>query len=62
VQSKNYRIERFQINIMGSYSLNLLFMIMKIINIIFEKGEVPSDLKKALIKPHYKKGDKSELK
>ena len=29
-------------------------------NIIFEKGKVPNDLRKTLIKPLYKKGDKSE--
>ena len=27
---------------------------------IFEKGEVPNDFKKTLIKPLYKKGDKNE--
>ena len=29
-------------------------------NMIFEKGEVPSDFSKTLIKRLYKKGDKSE--
>jgi len=36
----------------------------KIINMIYEKGEVPNDFRKTLIKPLYKqglyKGDKSE--
>ena len=34
--------------------------ILKIMNKIFEKGEVPNDFRKTLIKPLYKKGDKSE--
>ena len=29
-------------------------------NIIFEKGEVPNDFRKTLIKTQYKKGNKSE--
>ena len=29
-------------------------------NMIFEKGEEPNDFRKTLIKPLYKKGDKSE--
>ena len=29
-------------------------------NMFFEKGEVPNDSRKTLIKPLYKKGDKSE--
>ena len=29
-------------------------------NLIFEKGEVPNDFRETLIKPLYKKGDKSE--
>ena len=33
--------------------------LMKIMNMIFEKGEVPNDFRKTLIKPLYKKGDKS---
>ena len=33
---------------------------LKIINIILEKGEVPIDFRKTLIKPLYKKGNKSE--
>ena len=32
--------------------------LLKIVNTIFEKGEVPSDFRKTLIKPLYKKGDK----
>ena len=31
-------------------------------NIIFEKGEVPNDFWKVLIKPLYKKGDKSDCR
>ena len=34
--------------------------LLKIMNMIFEKGEVPNDFRKTLIKPLYKKGDKSE--
>ena len=34
--------------------------LLKIMNMIFEKGEVPSDVKKTLIKPLFKKGDTSE--
>ena len=34
--------------------------LLKIKNMIFEKGEVPNDFRKTLIKPLYKKGDKSE--
>ena len=34
--------------------------LLKIVNMIFEKGEVPNGLRKTLIKPLYKKGDKSE--
>ena len=34
--------------------------LLKIMNTIFEKGEVPNDFRKTLIKPFYKKGDKSE--
>ena len=29
-------------------------------NMIFEKGEVPNDFRKTLIKPLYKKGDRNE--
>jgi hypothetical protein len=32
--------------------------LLKIMNTIFEKGEVPNDFRKTLIKPFYKKGDK----
>ena len=32
----------------------------KIMNMIFEKGEVPNSFRKTLIKLLYKKGDKSE--
>jgi hypothetical protein len=32
----------------------------KIMNMIFEREKVPSDFMKILIKPLYKKGDKSE--
>ena len=41
----------------GSEVINKL---LKIMNMIFEKGEVPNDRRKTLIKPLYKKGDKSE--
>ena len=34
--------------------------LLKIMNMIFEKGEVPNDFVKTLIKPLYKKDDKSE--
>ena len=34
--------------------------IFKNANMIFEKGKVPSDFRKILLKPLYKKGDKSE--
>ena len=34
--------------------------LLKTMNIMFEKGKVPRDLKKTLIKPLYKKGGKSE--
>ena len=40
--------------------LRLENKLLKIINMIFEKGEVPNDFIKTLIKPLYKKGDKSE--
>jgi len=33
--------------------------LLKIMNMIFEKGEVPNDFRKTLIKPLYKKGDES---
>ena len=33
---------------------------LKIINLIFEKGEVPNDFRKTLIEPLYKKGNKIE--
>ena len=34
--------------------------LLKIMNMIFQKGEVPNDFRKTLIKTLYKKGDKSE--
>ena len=34
--------------------------LLKIMNMIFEKGEVPNDFRKTLVKPLYKKGDISE--
>jgi hypothetical protein len=34
--------------------------LLKIMNMIFQKGEVRSNFRKAFIKPVYKKGDKSE--
>ena len=34
--------------------------LLMIIIMIFEKSEVPSDFRKTLIKPLYKKGDESE--
>ena len=34
--------------------------LLKIMSMIFEKGEVPSNLRKSLIKPLHKKGDKSK--
>ena len=36
--------------------------LLKIMNMIFEKGKVPNDFRKTLIKPLYKKGDKSECR
>ena len=33
---------------------------LKIMNMIFEKGEVPNEFRRTLIKPMCKKGDKSE--
>ena len=36
--------------------------LLKIMNMIFEKGEVPKDFRKTLIKPLYKKSDKSECR
>ena len=36
--------------------------LLKIMNMIFEQGEVPNDFRKTLIKPLYKKGDKSECR
>ena len=35
--------------------------LLKIMNIIFEIGEIPSDFRKNLIKPLYKKGDKRSV-
>ena len=35
---------------------------MKIMNMIFQKGEVPNDFRKTLIKPLHKKSDKSECR
>ena len=43
----------------GSKARNKL---LKIINMILEKGEVPDDFRKTLIKPLYKEGDKSECR
>ena len=43
----------------GSEVRNKLLKIMKM---IFEKGEVPNDFRKTLIKPLYKKGDKNECR
>ena len=34
--------------------------LLKIMNMIFEKGEVPNDFRNTLLKPLYKIGDKSE--
>ena len=34
--------------------------LLKIMNMIFEKGDLPSDFRKPLIKPLHKKGDKNE--
>ena len=36
--------------------------LLKITNIIFEKGEVPNGFRKTLIKPLYRKGDKNECR
>ena len=36
--------------------------LLKIMNLIFEKGEVPNNFRKTLIKPLDKKGDKSEYR
>ena len=52
------RINEFHID-GGSEVRNKL---LKIMNMIFEKGEVPNDFRKTLIKPLYKKGDKSECR
>ena len=41
----------------GSEVRNIL---LKIMNMIFEKKEILNDFRKTLIKPLYKKGDKSE--
>ena len=41
----------------GSEARNKL---LKILNVIFEKGEVPNDFRKMLTKPLYKKGDKNK--
>ena len=43
----------------GSEARNKL---LKIMNMIFEKGEVPNDFRKNLITLLYKKGDKSECR
>ena len=43
-------------------NLNNKFLFLISNFLIFEKGEVPNDFKKALIKPLYKKGDKSECR
>ena len=43
----------------GSEARNNL---LKIMNMIFEKREVLNDLRKTLLKPLYKKGDKSECR
>jgi hypothetical protein len=60
---KNYKAQ-------GSYSVVNEFLkyggsevgnkLLKIMNMIFEKGEVPNNFRKILIKTLYKKGDKSE--
>ena len=42
----------------GSYEVRN--KLLKIMNMIFEKGEAPSDFRKTLIKPLYKKGGKSK--
>ena len=34
--------------------------LLKIMNMIFEKGDLPNDFRVTLINPLYKKGDKSE--
>ena len=36
--------------------------LLKIMNMIFEKGEEPNDFRKTLVKPLYKKDDKSECR
>ena len=36
--------------------------LLKIMNMIFEKGDVPNDFRKTIIKALYKKGDKSECR
>ena len=36
--------------------------LLKNMNMFFEKGEIPNDFKKTLIKPLYKKGDNSECR
>ena len=37
-------------------------MFLKIMDMIFEKEEVPNDFRKSLIEPLYKKGDKNECR
>ena len=51
-------VNEFLINC-GSEVRNKL---LKIMNMVFEKGEVPNNFWKTLIKPLYKKGDKSECR
>ena len=41
--------------------MNLEKKLLRITNIIFEKGKVPSDFTKAIIEPLYKKDDKNEF-
>ena len=49
------------VNELLKYSgFDVLNKLLKIMNMIFEKREVPNDFRKTIIKPLYKKGDKGE--
>ena len=42
------------------YDSDVKNKLLKIMGMIFDKGEVPNNFRKTLIKPPYKKGDMSE--
>ena len=50
----------WQMSFLHMVALRLENKQLKIMNMIFEKREVPNDFRKTLIKPLYKKDDKSE--